>query len=82
MADRVTVVHDGDRSAATVEGELVELATATVRVRLGDQTELPHGRQRYVVVVHRDPPVFILADRIDGETEPQMFRFARVAKGA
>jgi hypothetical protein len=81
-ADRVTIVHDGERFAVTLDGELVDLSASTVRVRLTPGTELPEGQQRFVVVVHRDPAVFVLADVIDGESEPEVFRFARVTRGS
>jgi hypothetical protein len=47
---------------------LVDMSASTVRVRLAPDIELPERQRTYVVVVHRQPPLFLLTERVEGES--------------
>ena len=79
-ADTVSIVYDAAPTVGVVDGTLVDMSASTVRVRLAPDIELPERQRTYVVVVHRQPPLFLLTERVEGEREPDMARFARVTR--
>lgn len=79
-AETVSLVFDATSTVGVVDATLVDMSASTVRVRLPADTELPDRLRTYVVVVHREPALFLLTERVEGEQEPDMARFARVTR--
>lgn len=80
--ETVTLVYDASPSVGVVDATLVDMSASTVRVRLPVDTELPDRQRTYVVVVHREPAMFLLTERVEGESDPDMARFARVTRAS
>ncbi len=80
--ETVSIVYDAAPTVGVVDAALVDMSASTVRVRLPADTELPERQRTYVVVVHREPPLFLLTERVEGEHEPDMARFARVTRAS
>lgn len=80
VVDTVSIMYDSTPSVGVLGATLVDMSASTVRVRLPADTELPELHRTFVVVVHRDPPLFLLTERVEGEHEPDMARFARVSR--
>lgn len=79
--ETVSIVYDAAPAVGMIDGTLVDMSASTVRIRLAAETELPDEQRTFVVVVHREPPLFLLTERVEGEREPDMARFARVTRG-
>jgi len=76
----VSIVGEDAPLRVLAGGTAIEVGPVTVRIRLDEGAEMPEGKQTVVVIVHRTKVEMMLGTPIDGETDPQMVRIARVSR--